>query len=181
MSTDGQTTPDMEYDRRPRHRQGNGVGSNGGWWAAIVATLVVGVVGGLVAGIQIGKGSTSSTVAGNSAIGDSQQMGGGFGMRGGTLGTVTAVSDASITVEDSRQSTTVTYTITDDTTVTDNGSTASVSDIAVGDTVMVQASSNSSSSSSSDDSTTQTATSIALNPSMQGGPGMQSSSSSSTD
>jgi hypothetical protein len=132
----------------------------------------VGIVGGLVAGIQIGKGSPSTT-ANESMMNGGQQMGGGFGMRGGTRGSVTAVTDTSITVEDSRQNTTVTYTITDSTTITDGGETANISDIAVGDSVMIQSDGD---TLSSDDAATKTATSIARNPTMpSGGPGTSSS------
>lgn len=160
-----QVTADV-YDDEPRSRQQLS-GGNGGWWAAVVAALVVGAIGGIIVGIQMGKGS--STTANTGAMGDDgQQMGGGFGMRGGTMGTVTAISSDSITVEDTRRSTEVTYTITSSTTVTDSGSSVTASDITVGDSVIVQSDSTSSSS-DSDDATVKTATSIELNPTMPSG------------
>lgn len=153
MSTHGRSSSEA-YDGESRPSQHTKV-NNGGWWAALAAT-----------GGQFGNGV----------------MGSDGGMRGGgTMGTVTAVTSDSIVVEDTRQNTTVTYAITSDTTVTDDGTTASVSDIAVGDTVLIRATSTSSSSSSDGSATTKTASSIVLNPSMQSGPGNQSSSSSSTN
>lgn len=179
MSTHGRSSSEA-YDGESRPSQHTKV-NNGGWWAALAATLVVGVVGGLVIGIQIGKNDSSTTAATGGQFGNGV-MGSDGGMRGGgTMGTVTAVTSDSIVVEDTRQNTTVTYAITSDTTVTDDGTTASVSDIAVGDTVLIRATSTSSSSSSDGSATTKTASSIVLNPSMQSGPGNQSSSSSSTN
>lgn len=68
------------------------------------------------------------------------QVGPGMGagrMRGGSFGTVTAISESSISIEDQRQGTVVTYAITSDTSITDSGTAAAISDITDGDTVMV--------------------------------------------
>lgn len=146
-----------------------------GWIAAVCAALVVGLIGGFVGGMQVGK--SSGTVAdGTGAFGGQSQQGGPGGMmrRMGAFGTVTAVSSSSITIQDQMQGVTTTYAITSSTTVTDNGSSASVDDIKVDDTVMIQTDS----SSSSDGAT---ATSIMLNPSMRGpGATNQSENGSST-
>lgn len=80
----------------------------------------------------------------------------GMGMRNGSFGTVTAVSDSSITItvmrggpdsssSSSSSSTTKTYTINSSTKITVDGSTGSVGDIATGDTVMIEADSDDSS------------------------------------
>ena len=130
--------------------------------AIIVGAVVIGV-GGFVGGMQFQKGKGSTT----NASGQQQttdQAGGAFGGRGmgmgrGAFGTVTAVNSSSITVKNDRQGTESTLTISSDTKVTDNGSTASVSDITVGDQVMVQ----------TDTTDTKKATQIRLNPTMPGG------------
>jgi hypothetical protein len=72
---------------------------------------------------------------------------GGFGGRGGrfggqrpTIGPVTAISGTSITVQDSRTSSSTTLSITSSTQITDNGQTVAASDIQTGDTVAAIAS-----------------------------------------
>ena len=154
-----------EITEQPQQRH-RSVSHNGGWWGAVVATLVVGALGGFLIGLQVGKGSSVATMAGVAGNGQAR---GGFGMRGGTFGTVTAVTSDSITVKDTRRSTTVTYAITSSTTVTDNGATAALSDVVVGDSVIVQSSSTD--TTTDDSTTTKTATTIALNPSMPSAPG----------
>lgn len=77
--------------------------------------------------------------------------------RNGAFGTVTAVSSTSITVNEPRQNTSATYAITAATSIMNSGSTGAVSDIKVGDQVIVEASS----------TDTKTATRIVLG--MQGG------------
>jgi hypothetical protein len=142
---------------------------------AVLAVLVA--IGGFVGGMQYQKGK--STIASSATAGLAGQGGataGGFGGRGGGqalnggFGTVTAVSDSSITISDRRTSGTKTYSISSSTTITDAGAAATVSSIATGDQVLVRTSS----------STSTAATTIEVNPTMQGGPAGQSSSSSST-
>lgn len=94
--------------------------------------------------------------------------GGGFnGGQRPNIGEVQEVSSSSITVEDSRASTTKTYKINSSTQIQDNGSTASVSDIKAGDNVLVI----------TDSSDTSLASQIMLNPNF-GAPGGAPGSSS---
>lgn len=143
---------------------------------ALIAPAAIAVViglGGFFGGVQFQKSKTSVSANPNSngqysINGGSQGMGGpGGNGRMGTLGEVTSVSPTNITVENSRTSSSKTYTINDSTRVSDGQSTASISDIQNGDTVMITAS-------SSDGST---ATRIVLNPSMGGGPGVNNDGS----
>jgi hypothetical protein len=98
-------------------------------------------------------------------------MGGPMGLSQGNraFGTVSSISDSSITVSD-RDGSTTTYTITSSTQVTDNGSTASISDIQTGDTAILELSS----------SDSKQVTSIVLNPSFNGGGPTTSTNSSSS-
>ena len=87
--------------------------------------------------------------------------GGMNGFGGGqrpNIGEVKSVSDSSITVSDSRSGSDQTFKITNDTKVSNDGSTGSVSDIKTGDTVIIQA----------DSSDSSTASRIILNPNFQG-------------
>lgn len=142
--------------------------------ALIAGSIVVALVLGFIGGISYQKGKTPNTQIGTTTgqFG-TQGTNGQNGFRGmrrsGSFGSVTAVSDNSITVDSQRTGGSETFKITSSTTVTDNGSSASVSDIKVGDTVMIRTST----------SDTSTATSILLNPSFGGGPGVQDNSSSS--
>ncbi|MDB5164464.1 MAG: hypothetical protein JWL89_90 [Candidatus Saccharibacteria bacterium] len=132
--------------------------------STMVILIVVGavVLGGLsfLAGTAYQKhaGGTASAqpaagLAGRGGFGGGQRM-------NGSLGSVTAVSDTSITLDDQRSNASKTYTIDSPTAVTNNGATAAVTDIKVGDTVLV----------SSGSATSTTATRILLNPSFGGGP-----------
>lgn len=135
------------------------------WIVGIVGALLIGMCGGIMIGMQIGK-SSIQPADGMASNGQMQQPDGGDRQDRGTTGTVTAVSSNSITIKSTRGNTETTYTITSSTTVTDNGSSASVSDIEVGDTVRIQV------STSDNDSTT--ATNIEINPTEnadRGGPG----------
>lgn len=177
------TTPETVFDQPRSERQGKqskSVSQNT-LIGSVIGVLILGAVGGFVAGMQVGKTSASSLAAGPG--GQSQTTGGPGGMGGrrmGAMGTVTAVDASSISIKDQMQGTTSTYAITDSTTVTDNGESATVSDIAVGDQVMIRTASESSDDSSS--TTTQTATSIMLNPSFGNGPmGQGQSSTNNTD
>jgi hypothetical protein len=123
-------------------------------------------------GIAYQKGRPNSATALNGQTGQGTNAPGGMsGFQGrqmnGSVGAVTAIDSSSITVKNQRTSQDKTYTITSTTTVTNDDANASISDIKVGDTVMVQA--------STDD--TSAATRILLNPSLGGGPSSQSSSS----
>ena len=90
---------------------------------------------------------------------------GSFGGRGGQqmggFGTVAAISESSISVKNSRSGSTTTYSITSSTTISNNGSAASVSEIKTGDTVMVRTSG----------SDLTAATQIMVNPDFQDRPG----------
>lgn len=113
--------------------------------AVAVATGVVGFVGGL----QFQKGSSSAVVNQEDRFGGQ----GTPGMRGGSFGEVTAISDDSITISvvqggpnsSSSGSSTKTFTINSSTKITTDGSTGSVSDISTGDTVAITADSTDSS------------------------------------
>lgn len=121
--------------------------------AAVVA-VATGVIG-FASGIQFKKGSSSSSIANQQGgFGGQGGMGGGVGMRNGSFGEVTAVSDSSITIttrerfnqnNSSSTSTSKTFTINSSTTVTVDGSNGRVSDIKTGDTVMIETSSSDSS------------------------------------
>lgn len=135
-----------------------------------LAALVIAVgLASFFGGIQYQKGQQKTASTNNSFTSNNGQFpsSGGFngggpgGRQMGGFGTVTAVNDSSISVQNSRSGSITTYSITSSTTVSDNGSTASVSNIQTGDTVIVQTSSSSST----------TATQIIVNPSFNGGPG----------
>lgn len=140
-----------------------------GFIAALSGVLVLGGLGGFAIGMAMGKSGTTPTgdFAGQNRSGDPESGFGGPGMgrMNGAIGTVTAVSSNSITVENQMRGGTSTYTIGSSTTVTDGGESASVSDITVGDRVLVRT--------SQDDSGA--AASIMLNPTFGGGsPGTES-------
>jgi hypothetical protein len=151
----------------------------------IVAVVVVGAIG-FVAGMFYQKGQGGTSLASNNGTSGFGQMGGTRRM--GTFGTVSAVSDTSITVADQMSGTSATYAINSDTKITNDGDTASASDIKTGDTVMIQTGSTTSTdttSGSTSSTDSKTATAISINPSRGAGPGgmggQQSSSSSSSD
>ena len=75
------------------------------------------------------------------------------------LGQVTAISSTSISVQDSRSNSTTTLDISSGTQVTNNGETASVSSIKVGDNVVVRP----------DSSNSKQADQIILNPQVSSG------------
>ncbi len=136
-----------------------------------IVAVIVGGVGGILVGYQIGNTNDidDGQRAGlNGDLGGGMMGGGQFGPGG--FGTVSKVDSGSITVEDQRQGEETTYSITTDTTITDNDESASISDIKVGDMVMIQSDDDS-------DADTKTATSIQLNPSFGGGPGARTQSS----
>lgn len=130
--------------------------------AVVVLSLLIGFFGGIA--YQKGKKTTATTAISNTnGFGGQSGFGGGqggFRRGGGAIGQVTAVSDSSITVSNQRTGSDQTFKITSSTTISNNGSAASASDIQTGDTVLIRTST----------SDTSTATSILINPSF-GGPG----------
>lgn len=132
--------------------------------AFMVPMAIAVIFGGLgfFGGAAYQKSNSSSTVSATGSM-NGGAMGGGQ-MQNGGFGTVSAVSDGSITITEQRQGTTTkTYTITTDTKIIDGTATATVGAIATGDRVMIQ----------TDGSTSTTATQITINPEMpSGGPGI---------
>lgn len=136
---------------------------------AVVALILCGIS--FSAGMSYQKGKkTTDTTASTSDNGQFPTQGGGpGGGMGGfgngqrpNIGEVKAVASDSITVSNQRSGTDQTFKITSSTTVQSDGSTAAVSDIKAGDTVLI----------TTDSSDTSTATQIVLNPSFgppQGG------------
>ncbi|HJP96558.1 MAG TPA: hypothetical protein VJ843_04260 [Candidatus Saccharimonadales bacterium] len=135
----------------------------------IISTAVVLTVAavGFFGGVQYQKSKKTSTASngGFQSTGGSGMMMGPGGQHMGEAGTVTAVSATSISFNSQRSSSVVTYAITSSTTITDNGTTVTASDIAVGDMVLVESSGSGST----------TATRIVVNPSPTSGPQMDSS------
>lgn len=134
---------------------------------AVVALVLCGVSFGL--GMNYQKGKQTTTATNTNANGQFPSQGGGPGGFGGgqggfrngqrpNIGEVTAISSDSITIQDSRSNSKQTFKITSSTTIQDNGSTASASDIKTGDTALVIA----------DSSDASTASQIMLNPSFNG-------------
>jgi hypothetical protein len=144
-----------------------------------VAVLLVGVGGFYSATLfQKMQGGTPTAAATNGGgMGRGGAGNGGFASRigGGGIGDVTAVSDTSITITPRSRGGTATadktYTINSSTNISDNGSTVTASDIAVGDKVLV--------TTSTDD--TSTATAITVNPSFGGGGAQNQTDNSSSD
>lgn len=138
--------------------------SNQRWYVMLIVAIVVSAGAGFFAGWQFGSHSEVRRGTNRQLQGDVQR--GRFDMMRGGFGTVTEVSDSSITIHSqfpARQSQnsqeTITYTVSSSTKVTNNGADANISDIKVGDMVRVQA----------DNSESKAATSIEMNPRMRGG------------
>jgi hypothetical protein len=131
------------------------------------AAMVVAVGVSFYSGVQFQKNHMEQTGSATASQGEqaiSNRMGQRSMMSGQrpAMGQVTAISAASISVQDSMQNTTATYAVTSNTKVTNNGGAASASDIKTGDNVLVLLSNTNSSEASQ----------IELNPSMpsqQGG------------
>jgi hypothetical protein len=163
--------PEDSYKNHRREKNNNAV-----LWKVIlpVALLVVGLAGGFAAGANYQKKHMATTTPSLSTNGGFQGGGPDGGARmafSGTMGSVTAISSSSISVQDQREGTTKTYAITSSTTITNNGASATYSDIAVGDTVLVRSSS----------TTSTDATAITLNPSFGGGPSSSSGATTYTN
>lgn len=87
------------------------------------------------------KVTTSTASSGFSGRGGGLDGRGRFGGQRPTIGQVTAVSPSSITVQNSSSGSSTTLGITSNTQISDNGQTVTASDITVGETVLVAASS----------------------------------------
>jgi uncharacterized protein (UPF0333 family) len=139
---------------------------------AIVVLIIVAVTA-FFGGVAYEKGNTKKTpAASHNALSSIN----GYGSKGSysgqrpILGSVTAVSSSSISVQDERTGTTSTLAITSSTVITNNGATVAASSISVGDTVAVRASM----------TNTNQASTILVNPSFGGGSGSSPSSPSSS-
>jgi hypothetical protein len=99
--------------------------------------------------------SSSGSINSNGLNSGNQQFQGGSR----TVGQVTAVSPTSITVNNSRTGTSSTLAITSSTLITDNGQSATASDIQVGQTVFIR----------EDPNNTSDAASILISPNFGGG------------
>lgn len=125
----------------------------------LVAIILCGIS--FAAGMSYQKNHTKGTLTASTGGGQFGPPGGTGGLRSGqrpNIGEVKSVSSDSITISDSRSGSDKTFKITSDTTVSNNGTSGSVSDIKTGDTVIVQA----------DSSDSSTASRIILNPNFQG-------------
>jgi co-chaperonin GroES (HSP10) len=117
--------------------------------AGALAVLVI-AGGGFYGGMQYQKNHQPKTSPAAMNTSNLSQNGGsefgrfrsGFG--NGVIGSVTAISSSSITVDDQRSDSSKTYAITSTTTITADQQTVDTTDIKVGDTVIITASSGSS-------------------------------------
>jgi len=145
--------------------------SSAGLKIALAALIVIALCGtSFMAGMTFQKKQAKNTASDSLS-----QVQGRFGGRiNGNFGTVTAISSTSITVKNDRTDTTSTYTVDSNTAIKNGTASASITDIKVGDTVMVRTSSSSST----------TATSVTVNPempSMNGGMGPRGNSGGNDD
>ncbi|HUC88322.1 MAG TPA: hypothetical protein VMR95_04200 [Candidatus Binatia bacterium] len=138
----------------------------------ILVLLVIFTGAGFYGGVTYEKNHVTKSPPASNAAYNSSSGSGGYGSRFGgqrpTVGSVTAISPSSISVQDSRTGSTVTLSITSSTAITDSGQTVTTSDIQTGDTVVVVASSSSSNQASR----------ILVNPSYGGGNNSAPSSTS---
>lgn len=127
---------------------------------SVVGVLIALFVG-FVVGMQFQKSKTTTAAVTDTTTQMPTGQGGQNQMRirGGFV-EVSAVTSTSITVTGTMDGTSNSYTINDQTTVNDNGTEATISDIKVGDIVMVRTSS----------SDAKLATQISLNIQMPSGP-----------
>ena len=142
---------------------------------SIVGVLVVAgasFFGGIT--YQKNHGGTATATASNGQTATGQRgFGGAGGRRGGTFGTVSAVSGTTLTIA-SRTGTNVTISLSGNPTITKSDGTAgALSDIAVGDTVIITG--------TADSSGTVQATAIRLNPNFGGGAGGAAPQSTTPD
>jgi hypothetical protein len=132
------------------------------------ALIIVGAVS-FFGGIQVGESHTAAQDQNQQA--NNMHAGSGFGTgtggrRMGTIGSVTAITDSSITILDERTNENTTYRITADTTITKNGTAVALSSITKNETVMIRVS-----------GTRLVASSITVDPSMTQAPAGQGTSS----
>ena len=148
------------------------------WLVPVIGFLILIVVAGasFYGGISYQKGkqpSASAAInpdqAGQPTPGQQDGTSGPMGSRG-TMGQVTAINASSISLQDTRAGSTMTYSITSSTKIMNNNQSASVSEIEVGDSVVVIA----------DTSNSSQAAQIMLNPTAPGAGGYGQSSGSST-
>jgi hypothetical protein len=112
-------------------------------WAPVVIIFIIACCLSFFGGVAYQKGRNRSVGATAQQVPLNQNGNGnspGLGRRNGRrapIGTVTAISDSSITVQNMRTGTSQTYTIGSDTKVTNNGQDAKASDIKTGDMVLI--------------------------------------------
>jgi hypothetical protein len=128
----------------------------------VIGFVVIGALG-FGSGILYQKGQATApqdglSQQGGTMMGPGEAGSGGRMRMNGMLGSVTAVGDTSITVQDTQTNSEVTYTVDSSTKIMSNGATAALTDIKVGDTVGIQAESAGS----------KKATGIVINPTMRG-------------
>ena len=128
------------------------VNYNGWTFVKVIAAIIIILVA-FGIGVAVGDHHKASTTA------MGQPFVGGFRRGGGGIGTVSAVSSSSITINDLRSGTAKTYAITSSTSITSGGQSVSASSITDGERVVVIPST----SNSSDAAT------IIVNPSFGGG------------
>jgi len=143
----------------------------------VVGVLVVGLsfFGGMLTQKALARNSSSTAAAGSgSGYGGAGGAGGGFrrGGGGGVFGTVQSISGTTMTVSNQRTGSTSTVSLASNPTVTDAGSSSSVSAIQTGDTVIVRGTTASNG--------TVTAQSVLLNPSFGGAGGGSASGGTSS-
>jgi hypothetical protein len=133
-----------EY-QMPQQAQAMPTGPRRTWIKPLIAALILVAiaVGSFFIGVGFESGRKSpASNAGSQAQPQQQapqqfnQGNGPFSGRRAT-GAVTAISPSSISVKTARSGSSSTYGITSSTVIQDNGQSASVSDIKVGDTVMI--------------------------------------------
>jgi hypothetical protein len=138
-------------------------GNNIIWLAPLGVILLCGLS--FFAGTGYEKGHVKSTSASATATGGfGNRTGGRSGRFAGqrpNIGDVTAISPTSITIQDSFDNSTKTFSITSTTTVTNGSQTGAISDIQTGQRALVRTSS----------TTSTQATAIDINPSFGGGQG----------
>lgn len=117
---------------------------------SILLVIVVLCALSFYAGVNYQNGKASKTATGRGQFGQFGGFGGGFRRGSRTIGSVTAISSTSVTVKD-QSGASKTFALNSSTQITKNGSSAGASDIQVGDTVIVRASTNSATAATIDD------------------------------
>jgi hypothetical protein len=109
----------------------------------LIGTLAAVIIAALSFWAGTGYHSGAKAAINVSAKSFGSGYGGGRGGYGGGFGLVTAISPTSISTQNARSGSATTYAITSSTVITASGATVTYSDIQVGDTVIVRASSSS--------------------------------------